>query len=94
MMATLKAVRERHHRLSGNRKKGSNAGHEGHSMYGGSGGGGGGGRGKSGGSGRERGGRRGQHGRGGRNTNKDGVARPRLLVAVEAVPKPSAEVFQ
>ena len=40
----IKAVRERHHRLSGNRKKGSNAGYAGHAMFvvvGGGGGGGG-----------------------------------------------------
>ena len=43
----IKAVRERHHRLSGNRKKVSNAGHADHAMYAG-GGGGGGGRGKGG----------------------------------------------
>ena len=29
----ITAVRERHHRLSGSRKKGSNAGHAGHAMF-------------------------------------------------------------
>ena len=43
----IKAVRKRHHRLSGNRKKGSNAGHAGHAMFAG-GCGGGGGRGEGG----------------------------------------------
>ena len=38
-----KSVRERHHRLSGNRKKGSNAGYAGHAIFAGGGGGGGGG---------------------------------------------------
>ena len=52
----IKAVRERHHRLSENRKKGSNAGHAGHAMFAG-GGGGGGGRGKG------KGGRRGRQAR-------------------------------
>ena len=44
----IKAVRERHHRLSGNKKKGS---HADHAMFGGGGGGGGGDRGNGGGSG-------------------------------------------
>ena len=57
----IKAARERHHRLSGSEKKGSNAGHVGHAMYAG-GGGGSCGREKGGGRGREKGGRRGQHG--------------------------------
>ena len=34
---TIKVVRERHHRLSGSRKKGSNAGHAGHAMFAGGG---------------------------------------------------------
>ena len=77
----IKAVGERHHRLSGSRKKGSNAGHAGRAMFAG-GGAGGGGRGKGGGgdgsgkggggSGIERGGRRGKHGRGGQGTNEVG----------------------
>ena len=36
----IKAVRERYHRLSGSRKKGSNASHAGHAMFAGGGGGG------------------------------------------------------
>ena len=84
----IKAVRQLHHRLSGNRKKGSNAGHHTHAMFsGGSGGGGrgkgggGGGRGKSGGGGaygkvrgpgKVKGGRQRQQGRGGKGTNEDG----------------------
>ena len=36
----IRAVRERHHRRSGNRKKGSNTGHAGHAMFTGGGGGG------------------------------------------------------
>ena len=66
----IKDVRERRHRSSGNREKGSNVGHAGHVIYNRSGGGGGG---KGGGSGRGKaGGRRVQHGRGGRGTNEDG----------------------
>ena len=60
----IKAVRERHHRLSGNRKKGSNVGHVTFAD------GGGGGHGKSGGRGKGKGGRRGQQGRGGKGTNE------------------------
>ena len=66
-----KAIRERHHLLSGNRRMGSNAGHADHAdhaMY--AGGGHGSGRGNGGGSGRENGG---QHRRGGRGTNEGGV---------------------
>ena len=36
----IKAVRERHHRLFGSRKKGSNAGHAGHAVFAGGGDGG------------------------------------------------------
>ena len=77
----IKAVRERHHQLSGNRKKGSNAGHAGHAMFAGGGGsggggrgkgGGGGGHGKSGGRGKRKGGQRAQQGRGGKGTNEAG----------------------
>ena len=74
----IKAVRERHHRISGNRKKGSNAGHAGHAMFAGGGGGGrgkddgGGSHGKGGGHGNGKSGRRGQHGKGGKGTNEDG----------------------
>ena len=83
----IKDVRERHHRLPGNRKKGSNAGHAGRVMFAGGGGGcrwkgrggggrgkgdGGGGHGKGGGHGNENGERRGQHGRGGKGSNEDG----------------------
>ena len=82
----IKEVREQHHQLSGNRKKGSNAGHAGHAMFGGGGGGGrgkgggGGGRGKGGAEGGHgkggghvngKSGRRGQPGRGGKGTNED-----------------------
>ena len=66
----IKAVRERHHRLSGNRKKGSNAGHVGHAIF--AGGGGGGGRGKGGNGGKGKVGKQGKHGRDGRGTNEDG----------------------
>ena len=66
----IKAVRERHHRRSGNRKKGSSAGHAAHAMY--AGGGGGGGRGKSENSGKGKGGKQGKHGRGGRGIIEDG----------------------
>ena len=62
---TIKPVRERHHRFSGNRKKGLNAGH---AMYAGDGSG----RGRGGGRGSAKGGRRGTHGRCGRGTNEDG----------------------
>ena len=74
----IKAVRERHHRLSGSRKKGSNAGHTGHAMFAGGGdgghkkGAGGGTHGKGGGRGKGKGGRRGRQGRGGKGTNEDG----------------------
>ena len=74
----IKAVRERRHRLSGSRKKGSNAGHAGHAMFAaGSGGGrrkraGGGAHGKGGGHGKGKGGRfRGQQGWGDQGTNED-----------------------
>ena len=54
----IKAVGERHHRLSGSRKKGSNAGHAGHAMFAVAAAAGGGGRGKGGGGdGRGKGGR-------------------------------------
>ena len=75
----IKGVRERYQRISGSRKKGSNAGHAGHAMF--AGGGGGGGRGKGGGGGRRwkggngsrgKGGKQGKHGRGARGTNEDG----------------------
>ena len=74
----IDALRERHHRLSGNRKKGSNAGHAGHTMFAGGGGGdsrkgaGGGTQGEGGGRGKGKGGRRGQQGRGDKGTNEDG----------------------
>ena len=84
----IEAVRERCHRLSGNRKKGSNADHDGHAMFPGGGGsgsrrkgsgggsrgkdGGSGGHGKGGGRGKGKGGRRGQQGRGGKGTNEGG----------------------
>ena len=74
----IKAVRERHHRLFGSRKKGSNAGHAGHAMFDGGGdggqrkGAGGGAHRKGGGRGKETGGRRGRQGRGGKGTNEDG----------------------
>ena len=73
-----KAVRERHHRLSGSRKKGFNAGHAAHAMFTGGGdgghrkGAGGGAHGKGGGRGKGRGGRRGRQGLGGKGTNEDG----------------------
>ena len=63
----IKAVRERHHRLSGTRKKGLNSGH---ALYAGDGAGGG--HGKGGGRGNGKGGRRGKHRRGGRSTNEVG----------------------
>ena len=74
----IKAVGERHHRLSGSRRKGSNAGHTGNAMFGGGGGGGrravpdGGAHGKGGGRGKGKGGRRGQQGRCCKGTNEDG----------------------
>ena len=74
----IKAVRERHHRLSGSRKKGSNAGHAGHAMFAGGGDGGhrkediGDAHGKGGGRGKGKGGRWGRQGRGGNGTNEDG----------------------
>ena len=74
----IKAVRERHHQLSGSRKKGSNAGHAGHAMFAGGGGGdrrkgvGGGAHGKGGGRGKGKCVRRGQQRRGGKGTNEDG----------------------
>ena len=74
----IKAVRKRHHRLSGNRKKVFNAGHADHAMFAGEGGGdrrkggGGGARGKGEDHGKGKGGRRGQQGRGGKATNEDG----------------------
>ena len=63
----IKGVRERHHRLSGNRKQGSNSGH---ALYAGDGGGGG--HGKGGGHRNGTGRRRGMHGRGGKGTNEVG----------------------
>ena len=63
----IKAVRERHHRLSGNRKKGS---YYGHALCAGDGAGGG--HVKGGGRGNANGGRRGNYGRGGRGTNAVG----------------------
>ena len=63
----IKAVPERHHRLSGSRK-GFNAGNAGHAMFVG----GGGAHGKGGGRGKGKGGRRGRQGRGGKGTNEDG----------------------
>ena len=63
----IKAVRERHHRLSGNSKNGSNSGH---ALYAGDGAGGG--HGKGGDRGNGKGGRRGKHGRGGKGTNEVG----------------------
>ena len=75
----IKAARERHHRLSGRRKKWSNAGHAGHAMFAGGGGGGrrikagGGAHGKGGGRGKGKGGHfRRQLGRGAKGTNEDG----------------------
>ena len=74
----IKAVRERHHRLSVNRKKGSNAGYAGHAMFAGGGGGGrrketsGGAHGKGGSRGKGKGGRWGQQGHGGKGTNENG----------------------
>ena len=74
----IKAVRERHHRPSGSRKKGFNAGHAGHAMFAGGGDGGqrkwtgDGAHRKGGGRGKERGGRRGRQGRGGKGTNENG----------------------
>ena len=74
----IKAIRERHHRLSGSRKKGSNAGHASHAMFAGGGDGGhkkrasGGAHRKGGGRGKGNGGRRGQQGRGGEGTSEDG----------------------
>ena len=63
----IKAVRERYHRLSANRKKGSNSGH---ALYAGDGAGGG--HGKGGGHGNGKGGRRGKHGRDDQGTNEVG----------------------
>ena len=74
----IKAVRERHHRRSGSRQKGSNAGHAGYAMFAGGGdsghrnGTGGVAHGKGGGRGKGKGGRRGWQGRGGKGTNEDG----------------------
>ena len=66
----IKAVRARHHRLSGDRKKGFNDGHAGHVMYAGVDGGGG--RGKGGNGGKGKCGKQGKHGRSGRGKNEDG----------------------
>ena len=66
----IKAVRERHHRRSGNRKKRSNAGHG--TLTGGGGGDGGDGRGKGEDGGKGKGERRGRKGRGSRGTNEVG----------------------
>ena len=83
----IKVVRERHHRLSGNRKKGSNAGHAGHAMFAGGGGGGrrkgggGGGRKKGGGGGgRRKGGGSGAHGEGGGRSERKGGRREQLVI--------------
>ena len=51
-------------------------------------------RGKDGGSGREKGGRRGQHGEAVKAPARAVVARPRMLVAMPATPKPPTEVPQ
>ena len=63
----VKAMRERDHRLSGNRKKGSNSGH---ALYAGNGAGGG--HGKCVDHSKRKGGRRGKHGRVGKGTNQVG----------------------
>ena len=63
----VKAVRDRHHGLSENRKKRSNSGH---TLCAGDGASGG--HGKGGGHGSGKGGRRGKHGRGGEGTNEVG----------------------
>ena len=63
----IRVVRDRHHRLSGNRKRGSKFGH---ALYAGDGAGGG--HGKGGGRGNGKGGRRGKHGRGGRGIDEVG----------------------
>ena len=74
----IKAVRERHSRLSGSRRKGLNAGHAGHAMFaGGDDGGhkkgsGGGVHGKGGSHGKGKDGRRRRQGHGGKGTNEDG----------------------
>ena len=74
----IKAAQERHHRLSGSRKKGFHGGHAGHAMFAGDGdgghrkGAGDGAHGKGGGRGKGKGGRRGRQGRGGKGTNEDG----------------------
>ena len=77
----IKAVQARHYRLSGSRKKRSNAGHAGRAMFAGGGGDGGGIRGKDGsggghgkgrGHGNGKGGRRRQQERRGESTNEDG----------------------
>ena len=64
----IKAIREGHHRLSGSRKKGSNAGHAGRAMFAG-GGDGGHRKGAGGGAHRKGGGR--EKGKGGRRGRKD-----------------------
>ena len=63
----MRAVRQRHYRLSANRKKGSNSGH---ARYAGDAAGGGRGKGRSNGNGK--GGHRGKHGRGDQGTNEVG----------------------
>ena len=63
----IKAVRERHHRLSGNRKKRSNSGRALYASDGADGG-----HGEGGGHGNGKGGYRGKHSRGGKGTNEDG----------------------
>ena len=74
----MKVIRERHHRLSGSRKKGFNAGLAGHAMFAGGGDDGhrkrasGGAHGKGGGRGKGKGGHRGRQERGGQGTNEDG----------------------
>ena len=90
----IKAVRERHYRLSGNRKKGSNAGYAGHAMFAGGGdgghrkGAGGGTHGEGGGRGKGKGGRRGRQGAAVKTPTRTVVARPRLPAVVAAAPKP------
>ena len=63
----IETVRERHHRRSGNSKKGSNSGHALYTYDGA-----GSGHGKRGGRGNGKGARRGKHGLGGRVTNEVG----------------------
>ena len=82
----IRVVRERDHRPSGNRKKGSNALHA--MLAGGGSGGGGRGNGTGGGGrGNGRSGRQGHEGRGGKTPTKSVVARSPLPVAKAAAPK-------